>query len=123
VLAASASALLGLSGRGVVLGGLEPCSGIVVPNSPHYAAGTITVLRGYVAWKDSGADSKVAIFPTAVAGQQVVGTNGVYWFLLGSGDYVLEGQYTAGGGSARPWVVTTVTSGSIAHVDIPNMCI
>lgn len=122
-LTASASAFLRLSGSGVVVGGLEPCSVLRVSNSPRYAAGTVTVLRGHVAWRNTGADPILAVFPTAVAGHQEVGTNGVYWFVLGPGDYVLEGQYAAGGGSARPWVETTISPGSIEHVDVPNMCI
>jgi len=120
---ATASGLMRLAGKGVVVGGLQPCAGIVTSNSPRYAAGTVTVLRGDMAWRDAGNGVTAAVFPAVMAGRQVVGTNGIYVFVLDPGEYVLEGEYTAGGGEPEPWVEVTITSGSVAHVDIPNMCL
>jgi hypothetical protein len=122
-LAGSASASLHLSGTGVVVGGLEPCSALGVSNGPRYAAGKVTVFRGEITWTNAGTGTTLAVFPTTVVTHQDVGANRIYWFLLGRGDYVLLGQYATGGATIRPWVETRVNAGTIAHVDVPNMCI
>ena len=114
---------LHLAGKGVVVGGLEPCNALGV-SSVRYASGTVTVLQGRVTWRNDASGVTTAVFPTKVAGRQEVGVNGVYVFLLDSGQYVVQGEYAGVGAStARPWVGITVNSGSVAHADVPGMCI
>lgn len=123
-LVGSGEAVLRLSGNGVVVGGLEPCSGLPMSNGPlRYAAGTVTVLQGHVTWGATGTTQEVATFPRTAVAREEVGPNGIYLFLLGAGDYVLEGQYKGASASVTPWVEASVSPGSIAHVDVPNMCI
>lgn len=122
-LVGSAEAVLRLSGNGVVVGGLKPCYGLPVSNGPRYAAGTVTVLQGHVAWGVSGTTQQVATLPHTAVARDELGPNGIYLFLLSAGDYVLAGQYRGDSTSATPWVETSVSPGSIDHVDVPNMCI
>lgn len=126
VLLATFGAALGglhLVGKGVVVGGLEPCDALGV-SSVRYASGTVTVLQGHVAWRHDTPGVTTAVFPTKVAGEQDVGVNGVYLFLLDRGQYVMQGEYAGVGAStARPWVGIAVDSGSVAHADVPDMCI
>jgi hypothetical protein len=110
---------LNLAGKGVVVGGLEPCD----PwghSSLRYASGKVTVLPGQVTWRPDALGS-IAVFPTKVADHQVVGAGGVYVFLLDRGQYVMEGEHARD--SARPWVNITVNTGSVAHIDVPGGCI
>jgi hypothetical protein len=112
---------LNLAGKGVVVGGLEPCSALSV-SSLRYASGTVTVFQGQVTWRYDTPGVTAAVFPTKIADQRDVGVNGVYVFLLDRGQYVMEGKY-AGTSNAMPWVNITVNAGSIAHTDVPDMCI
>ena len=122
-LVGSTSSVLHFSGRGIVVGGLAPCDALGASNGPRYAAGTVTVLRGQVSWRNAGAGNIEAIFPTTVASHQEVGANGLYWFVLGPGDYVLVGRYSSSGASVSPWAEVSVRPGLLAHVDVPDMCI
>ena len=112
---------LALSGKGIVVGGLDSCAAIPDPNQPRYAAGTVTVLKGDVAWRAEGSDHSVAVFPTVVVDKREVGVSGLYLFVLDKGAYVLQGKYRTA--TAVPWIELTVTPGTVAHVDVPNMCI
>jgi hypothetical protein len=112
---------LAVSSRGIVVGGLDSCSAIPAPDQPRYAAGTVAVLKGHIAWRAAGSDHAVAVFPTVVVDQRDVGVNGMYLFVLDKGDYVLRGNYRSA--TATPWIELTVTPGTVAYVDVPNMCI
>jgi hypothetical protein len=113
---------LNLAGKGVVVGGLEPCDALG-NSSLRYASGTVTVFHGQVTWRYAAPGVTAAVFPTKVADQRDVGANGVYAFLLDRGQYVMEGKYAgAGASTARPWVNITVNAGSVAHADVPDMC-
>ena len=112
---------LALSGKGIVVGGLDSCAAIPDPNQPHHAAGTVTVLKGNVAWRAEGSDHSVAVFPTAVVERREVGANGLYLFVLDKGSSVLQGNYRTA--TAVPWIELTITPGTVAQVDVPNMCI
>ncbi|HET9782060.1 MAG TPA: hypothetical protein VFR33_09790 [Candidatus Dormibacteraeota bacterium] len=112
---------LAVSGKGIVIGGLDSCAAIPDPNQPRYAAGTVTVLKGDVAWRAEGSDHSVAVFPTVVVDKREVGANGLYLFVLDQGAYVLQGNYRTA--TAVPWIELAVTPGTVAHVDVPNMCI
>ena len=112
---------LAASGKGIVVGGLDSCAAIPDPNQPRYAAGTVTVLKGDVVWRAEGSDHSVAVFPAVVVDKREVGVNGLYLFVLDRGTYVLRGNYRTA--TAVPWIELTVTPGTVAHVDVPNMCI
>ncbi len=112
---------LALSGKVIVVGGLDSCAAIPDPNQPRYAAGTVTVLKGDVAWRAEGSDHSVAVFPTVVVDKRDVGVNGLYLFVLDKGAYVLQGNYRTA--TAVPWIELTITPGTVDHVDVPNMCI
>jgi len=107
--------------RGVVSGGIRPCDAFGNPDLPHYAAGTVTVLKGQVTWQSGqGGPSNVDVLPTTVVAQETVPTNGRYRFDLQPGSYVLEAAPSAGYG---PYATVTVNAGDDLLVDIPNECI
>jgi hypothetical protein len=106
--------------RGLVVGGIIPCQGIIFAGGPHYAAGTVTVLAGSVGWENAG-PSYGFVFPTAVAAQQTVTTNSSYQFVLAPGHYVLRAKYPPPG-NGEPFIEVTVKAGATVHTDIPNIC-
>src|SRR6185437_16292440 len=72
VLLAALGAGLGglhLAGKGVVVGGLEPCDALGVSNV-RYASGTVTVLQGHVTWRNGAQGVTAAVFPTRVVGRR-----------------------------------------------------
>jgi hypothetical protein len=111
-------------GTGVVTGGIMPCSGLAPsmdPNLPHYAAGTVTVLKGKVTWQTTGPGVKQAVFPTTVVASERVSTNQRYSFTLAPGDYVLRARFLSPG-NVVPWTSLTVQGGRTVRRDVPNMC-
>jgi hypothetical protein len=98
---------------GLLVGGLEPCSGIFLPTLP-FAAGTIVVLRG-----TRSADGAL---PTTIVAAQTVPSGGQFRFSLPPGQYVLVGHYTEPTVIA-PWVSVTVTAATTTTQDIPNRCV
>jgi len=107
--------------RGVVSGGIRPCDALGNPKLPHYAAGTVTVLKGEVTWRSSpGTAEYVEVLPTTVVAQESVPSNGMYRFDLEPGRYVLE---AAPPGAYGPSAAVTVSAGDDLLVDIPNECI
>jgi hypothetical protein len=98
---------------GLVIGGLEPCSGIVFASPQPFAAGTIVVLRGV--------ESASGSLPTTIVATQVVGSGAEFRFTLPAGQYVLVGHYTEPG-SIAPWVPVTVTAAATTSENIPNRC-
>ena len=109
------------NGTGVVAGGIIPCAGIPIPNGPHYAAGTVTVLNGHVTWQSTGQGNLVNVFPTRVVAQERVATNATYRFVLEPGEYVLEAQFPPPS-NVLPYTAVTVRVGDHLSVDVPNMC-
>jgi len=103
---------------GTVTGGITPCSGILVPSGPHYAAGTVTVLKGQIVAGSAGR----LVIPTTVVARQSVTTNAMYRFVLEPGPYVLQAQFSPPS-NILPFARVTVHAGDDLHVDIPNMCI
>jgi hypothetical protein len=101
--------------KGVITGGITPCSGIYVPGSPHYAAGTVTVLKGHISWKSAEQGFTAMVFPSDVVAQQRVDTNTTYRFVLEPGQYVLQAGYA--------FTTVTLQPSDDLLVDIPNMCI
>ena len=108
------------AGTGTVIGGIEPCSGLLLQGGPQYAAGTVTVLQGTVGWQNVGGSTK-DVFPTTVVAQQTVGTNSTYSFSLQPGQYVLQAQFSTPS-DVVPWAQVTVHVGETVHADITNAC-
>jgi hypothetical protein len=101
---------------GLVTGGIIPCAGIPNSKGPHYAAGTVLVLRG-VDVLQTGAP---VISQAEVTRQQLTVNQG-YLFALPPGSYVLQAQLQPPG-NARPFVGVTVEADKAIKVDIPNIC-
>ncbi len=103
---------------GTVTGGIIPCSGILVPSGPHYAAGTVTVLKGQIVGGGTGR----LVMPTTAVARQSVATDAMYRFVLEPGPYVLQAQFPPPS-NVLPFASVTVHAGDELHVDIPNMCV
>ena len=98
---------------GLVVGGLEPCSGIFYTPGRPFAAGTIVVLRG-----TEGPDGAL---PTTIVATQTVGAGARFQFSLPAGQYVLVGHYSTRT-SIAPWVQVTVAPSRTTTQNIPNRC-
>ena len=110
------------TGMGAVIGGIIPCAGIVMPGGPHYAAGSVTVLKGQIASRPSSPPgTSVDVFPTEVVAHQSVPVNAQFHFVLPSGRYVLRAQFPPPA-NVHPFATVTVRSGATLSRDIPNMC-
>lgn len=105
------------SGKGLITGGIRPCQGIFDPNAPHYAAGTVTVLKG----KMTLTSGRPPVFPSQVVASQQLKTNDSYLLALDPGDYVLQAHFPPPA-NVTPFVQVTVQSAQAVEVDIPNMC-
>ena len=97
---------------GMLIGGLEPCSGIF-QRDPPFAAGTIVVFRGLAI--PSGGQ------PDAIVATYVVQTGALYRFTLRPGQYTLVGHYIRAG-SIAPWAWVTVAARATTDENIPNRC-
>ena len=105
----------------IVVGGIIPCEGIPIRNGPRYAAGTVTVLRGWPTERNLGHGVYQMVPPRHVVAKTTVKTNGTYRFVLAPGRYTLRGhQFRVG---VRPFARVTAKAGKTNHVNIPNMCI
>jgi hypothetical protein len=111
--APTVTSLPNITSVGLLVGGLEPCSGIFLPGRP-FAAGTIVVLRGM--------ESLDGALPTTIVATQTVGTGGRFQFSLPAGHYVLVGHYSTPT-SIAPWVQVTVTAATTTSQNIPNRCV
>jgi len=105
----------------VITGGVIPCAGMPVPNGPHYAAGTVTVLRGQLSRQRTGYGVSATVFPKTVVAQQTIATDATYRFAVQPGHYVLDAHF-APPANVVPFVSTTVYAGEVVRLDIPNMC-
>jgi uncharacterized membrane protein len=101
--------------KGIVTGGIIPCSALYVPSNPHYAAGTVTVLKGHVSLKSTEQGNSTIVFPSDLAAQQRVETNTTYRFVLEPGQYVLQ--------AGNAFTTVTLQPSDDLFVDIPNVCI
>lgn len=82
----------------------------------HYAAGTVTVLKGQVTWASTRAGNPLDILPTAVVARERLVADATYWFELDPGTYVLKA-------SDAQYARVTLRAGDNVRVDIPNPCI
>ena len=110
------------AGDGVVVGGIDPCGALVTPGGLAYAAGTVTVYKGQVAWRSTGPGTSTIVFPPVVVAHATVGANSTYRFVLAPGHYVLGAHYL-GDGNGVSYTDTTVKAGTTTEADIPNECI
>ena len=111
------------SGKGVVVGGIDYCSGLppAIAKNPGFVAGTVTVLRGTVSTRpESGGVTKI-LLPTERAASQTVAKHQEYRFVLPPGPYVLVGHYT-GHSNIEPNVSVVVRLGKETKRNIPNEC-
>ncbi|MGH7765757.1 MAG: hypothetical protein ACREOM_15200 [Candidatus Dormibacteraceae bacterium] len=130
LLGAAAAALIAISltaaavippNRGIVSGGIRPCSALDNPNLEHYAGGTVTVLEGQVKWRSVPGTSDTAdVLPSRAVARENVPTNGLFRFELDPGVYVLE---AAPPGDFGAYTTASVGAGDDLLVDIPNGCI
>jgi hypothetical protein len=107
--------------KAVVIGGIDPCEGLPIHGGPRYAAGTVTVLRGWAVLKHPTHGVRTWNFPTKIVGKVHVAKNSTYRFTLAPGHYVLRAQYPPPA-NVSPFVQFTARQGTTVHVDIPNMC-
>jgi hypothetical protein len=92
----------------------------MVHGLPHYAAGTVTVLRGQARWGKWNHGVRHLILPREVVARATVGVNKMYRFALVPGHYVLVAHLPHG--NVRPYTQILVKEGVTLHADIPNMC-
>ncbi len=119
----SAEAFGPLAMNGVVTGGIIPCAAIPNPSGPHYASGTVTVLKGRVALKSTAQGDYIQdVLPTNVVTQESIATNATYRFALEPGQYVLEARFPPPA-NYDPYIEITVQPGADLWVDIPDQCI
>jgi hypothetical protein len=104
----------------VVTGGIIPCSALPLQSGPHYAAGTVTILKGQVRGTAAGASGPA--FPETVVAAHRVAVNATYRFTLKPGRYVLQANFPPPG-NEEPRVDITVRAGQTLRQDIPNVCI
>ena len=105
----------------IVVGGIIPCSGLPMFHGPRYAAGTVTVLRGWPTERSIGYGTFEMVWPKPEVATASVRTNATYRFVLAPGRYTLKGRFPHG--NVRPFARLTAKSHKISHVNIPNMCI
>jgi hypothetical protein len=110
------------NGKGLVIGGILPCMGVVMLRGPHYAAGGVFVLKGQVAWKPVATGAMVPVLPDTVVAQETVTENSSYRFELDPGRYVLQAHYSYPS-VVVPFIAVTVKAGAIVDIDISNNCI
>ena len=116
----SSAAFVVPDSNAVVTGGIVPCAGLPNPAHPHYAAGVVIVLKGQVTWKSTSQGSLQDVLPSRAAGQQRVGSNSTFRFVLEPGRYVLEAAQSSDVAAYRTVVLQP---GDDLYVDIPNVCI
>jgi hypothetical protein len=110
-------------GRSLVVGGIEPCSGLpprMVHGLPRFAAGTVVVLQGRERWGHLPHGPRRLILPKHVVAEQTVKVNRTYRFALFPGYYVLTARLPHS--TERPFTQIVVKEGVTTHANIPNMC-
>ena len=116
----SSAAFLVPDGKAIVAGGIIPCSALPNPTLRHYAAGVVTVLKGQVTWKSAPQGNLQDVLPTTVIGEQRVGINATYRFVLEPGRYVVKAAKSSDFGA---YTSVVLQPGDDLHIDIPNVCI
>ncbi len=114
----------GAGGQGVVVGGIQPCEGIVGP-PVAFVAGLVEVLRGTVHFAPNKAGS-TTVLPRRGVAAQAVSRGQQYHFWLTPGRYVLRLLRDSSHPRTEPplaFASVTVVAGSTVHANIPDACI
>jgi len=108
---------------GEVTGYLDPCIGAVLPgprNTPAFAAGTVTALRGRPTWKHTADGYQLRLPAAAPAAREHVAKNQAFALSLPAGGYTLVARYD--GGSNLNVIDVTVRAGSVVRQNFPDIC-
>lgn len=105
------------SGKGVVMGGIDFCGGVLPKKNPGFVAGTVAVLHGttpFIPSPQLGSAPKVA--------SESVSAHHLFQFALPPGDYVIQVVPPSGDNFVQ-WEHVVVSVGKITKQNIPNGCI
>jgi hypothetical protein len=108
---------------GEVTGYLDPCIGAVLPgpgNTPAFAAGTVTALRGRQTWKRTADGYQLRLPATAPAAREHVATNQAFALGLPAGGYTLVARYDDGSGLNV--IDVNVRAGQVVRQNFPDIC-
>jgi hypothetical protein len=109
---------------GEVTGYLDPCIGMVLPgrqDTPAFAAGTVTALRGRQTWRRTGDGYYQLQLPaTAPTARQHVAKNQAFALNLPPGGYTLVARYDNGNGLNV--ITVTVRAGQVIRQNFPDIC-
>ena len=105
------------SGKGVVMGGIDFCGGVLPKKNPGFVAGTVAVLHGttpVIPSPELGAAPKVA--------SESVSAHHLFQFALPPGDYVIQVVPPSGANFVQ-WEHVVISVGKITKQNIPNGCL
>jgi hypothetical protein len=108
---------------GEVTGYLDPCVGVVLPgqrNTPAFAPGTVTALRGRQTWQRTGDGYRLQLPATAPAAREHVAKNQAFALNLPAGGYTLVARYD--GGNGLNLINVTVRAGQVVRRNFPDIC-
>ena len=108
---------------GEVTGYLDPCIGAVLPgprNTPAFAAGTVTALRGRQTWLHTANGYQLRLPATAPAAREHVAKNQAFALNLPAGGYTLVARYDDGSGLNV--IDVTVRTGHVVRQNFPDIC-
>jgi hypothetical protein len=108
---------------GEVAGYLDPCIGAVLPgprNTPAFAAGTVTALRGRQTWQRTADGYQLRLPATAPAAREHVAKNQAFALNLAAGGYTLVARYD--GGNVLNVINVTVRAGQVVRQNFPDIC-
>jgi hypothetical protein len=105
----------------VIIGGVQPCQGIISHSGPRYAEATVSLLRGKTSLQPAGQGMTRTVMPATLVARVAVATDQQYHFVVGPGDYVIEATFPPPA-NVVPWASVSVHSGETARKDVPNMC-
>ena len=106
---------------GEVTGYLDPCIGAVLPrDTPAFAAGTVTALRGRQTWQRTADGYQLRLPATAPAAREHVAKNQAFALNLAAGGYTLVARYD--GGSVVNVIDVTVRAGRVVRQNFPDIC-
>ena len=108
---------------GEVRGYLDPCIGAVLPgppNTPAFAAGTVTALRGRQTWQHTADGYQLRLPATAPAAREHVAKNQAFALHLPAGGYTLVARYDDG--SVLNVIDVTLRAGQVVRENFPDIC-
>lgn len=108
---------------GHVTGYLDPCIGVVLPgrqNTPAFAAGTVTALRGRQTWKHTADGYQLQPPATAPVAREHVAKNQAFALNLPAGGYTLVARYDDG--NILNFINVTVRAGQVIRENFPDIC-